>query len=211
MINTKYYKLERCEMTSLLPEKYFTVLEIGCGEGNFRNNLTKKNEYWGVELVDSAGKIAAQKLDHVLIGPYEELSNQIPDNYFDLVICNDVIEHMTDHDCFFQSIKNKISTNGFLIASIPNVRYHKNLYNLLIHKDWKYVDQGILDKTHMRFFTKKSILRTVVNHGFIVEECIGINDSWYKNFLDRCIYFASRKILGEDIKYLQFGIRLKKP
>lgn len=209
MINKKYYRCDRCEMTALLPKEYSRVLEIGCGEGNFRKNLNQINEYWGVELVESVGTIAAQNLDHVLIGAYEKISTQIPNNYFDLVICNDVIEHMTDHDDFFHSIKDKITKHGFLVASIPNVRYQLNLYNLLVNKDWQYTDAGILDKTHLRFFTKKSILKTVISHGFMVEECIGINSYWYKQFLKRCVYYAARKLLGEDIMYLQFGIRIR--
>lgn len=169
-----------------------------------------KNEYWGVELVEAVAEIAKTKLDHVLVGSYQEKTNEIPDNYFDLVVCNDVIEHMADHDYFFKSIKQKISHNGFLVFSIPNVRYHKNLYNLIVNKDWKYEDIGILDNAHLRFFTKKSILRTVDHHGFTIEDCIGINDYWFNKFWERCVYFVARTTLGEDIKYLQFGIRLKK-
>lgn len=210
MYTPNYYQCTRKEMRQLLPKSYSKVLEIGCGEGNFRNNLRLKNEYWGVELVEAVAEIAKTKLDHVLVGSYQEKTNEIPDNYFDLVVCNDVIEHMADHDYFFKSIKQKISHNGFLVFSIPNVRYHKNLYNLIVNKDWKYEDIGILDNTHLRFFTKKSILRTVDHHGFTIEDCIGINDYWFKKFWERCVYFVARTTLGEDIKYLQFGIRLKK-
>lgn len=98
---------------------------------------------------------ASNKLDKVLIGTYLEMYDKIPDDYFDLVICNDVIEHMIDTDIFFQTIKKKLKKDAYLIASIPNVRYMLNLFELLVQKDWEYKDAGIFDNTQRRFFTKK--------------------------------------------------------
>ena len=144
MTNTSYYKNYRKEMMLLLPEQYSKVLEVGCGEGNFRINLSQENEYWGVEPIEASARKASKKLDKVLIGTFNEMFDQIPDDYFDLVICNDVIEHMTDHEEFFQSIKKKIKKEGCLVASIPNVRYILNLIELLVKKDWEYKDSGIL-------------------------------------------------------------------
>ena len=205
-----YYKNDRKEMIPLLPKQYSKVLEIGCGEGNFRQNLRLEHEYWAVEPDRLSAKIAEKKIDTVLFGTYEEMYNQIPDAYFDLVICNDVIEHLIDHDKFFQSIKNKIGKKGCLIASIPNVRYVKNLNELLIKKDWEYKSDGILDRTHLRFFTEKSLKRTISDNGFIADQFIGINPYKKKGFgLRRTLYNLAISLFGQDLRFMQFGICIR--
>ena len=196
-------------MTSLLPNKYSKVLEIGCSEGDFRENLSQELEYWGVEPVEHAATIASKKLDKVLIGTYQEMSNHIPNDYFDLVICNDVIEHMVNPDEFFQSIKEKINSDGYLVASVPNVRYLYNLFEILVRKDWKYKNEGILDRTHLRFYTEKSLKRTIIDNGFLIDQFMGINPFWYGSGLKRCLFYFSILLFGKDVRFSQFGIRIR--
>jgi len=205
-----YYKNNRKEMIPVLPQQYSRVLEIGCGEGSFLENLSQDCEFWGVEPDGASARIAAEKIDTILIGTYEEMYDDIPDNYFDLVICNDVIEHFVDHDKFFQSIKRKFKKNGCLVASIPNVRFIKNLNELLIKKDWEYKNDGILDRTHLRFFTEKSLRRTIIDNGFVVDKFMGINPYKRKGFgLRRFLYNLAISLLGADLRYMQFGICIR--
>ena len=208
MTNTSYYKNYRKEMMLLLPEQYSKVLEVGCGEGNFRINLSQENEYWGVEPIEASARKASKKLDKVLIGTFNEMFDQIPDDYFDLVICNDVIEHMTDHEEFFQSIKKKIKKEGCLVASIPNVRYILNLIELIVKKDWEYKDAGILDRTHLRFFTEKSLKRTIIDSGFEIDQFKGIN-IYRSGGVKRYFFNVVFMLLGQDARCMQFGIRIK--
>jgi 2-polyprenyl-3-methyl-5-hydroxy-6-metoxy-1,4-benzoquinol methylase len=107
--------------------------------------------------------LAGEKLSTILIGSVEEQLDSLPDDYFDCIICNDIIEHLADPWKVMSSLKRKISPNGFFVCSIPNVLFWKNLYELLIKRDWKYVDSGILDKTHLRFFTKKVLYVSFMN------------------------------------------------
>ena len=166
----EYYDWQRKEILPLIPENYQKVLEIGCGTGNFRDNLKYHCEYWGVEPFEKAALQAEKKINKVLIGTYEEVVKELPNGYFDLVICNDVIEHMVDHNAFFQSIKTKMTNDSYLIGSIPNVRCFSNLYGLLKNKEWKYEESGILDYTHLKFFTEKSLKRTLQENGFIIHQ-----------------------------------------
>ena len=147
----------RSEVAAFLPTQYHKVLEIGCSYGTFRKNLEQPNEYWGIEPNPAVAQEAGQYLDKVLTGLFEEVLDQLPDSYFDLVICNDVIEHMADPDWFLELIKSKMTANASLVGSIPNVRHISNLKALLIQKDWQYEDAGILDRTHLKFFTQKSL------------------------------------------------------
>jgi len=205
-----YFKNNRKEMIPLLPQQYSKVLEIGCGEGVFRQNLSQDSEFWGVEPDRASAKVAAKKIETILIGTYEEMYNDIPNDYFDLVICNDVIEHLVDHDVFFQSIKKKLTKDGCLVASIPNVRYIKNLNELLVKKDWEYKSDGILDRTHLRFFTEKSLRRTIIDNGFVVDKFMGINPYKKKGFgVRRFLYNLAISLLGADLRYMQFGICIR--
>ena len=207
----EYYQYLRTEMIQFLPKEYKKVLEIGCAEGVFSGNLNPNSEIWGIELDEKSAEIAKKKMKYVLVGKYNQLYSELPENYFDLVICNDVIEHMEDHNFFFSSIKERIRVNGFLVASIPNVRHYKNLYELLIEKDWRYRDGGILDRTHLRFFTEKSIKRTLSKHGFVIERFLGIHKpkSLIILILLLIISIVSIGYYG-DLQYLQFGLSARK-
>ncbi|MDD2451419.1 MAG: class I SAM-dependent methyltransferase [Sulfurovum sp.] len=204
-----YYDGTRAEIVDFLPKKYLKVLEIGCGKGGFRTNLSKNCEYWGVEPYVPSANTAKQKLDKVLVGTFEQMLSVLPDNYFDLVICNDVIEHMPDHHQFYKDIKSKCVHNAYMIGSLPNVRYIVNLYHLLVKKEWRYEEEGILDRTHLRFFTLKSIEADFIDAAFNIEALKGINKISSKNILQRLKIKLAEFFLGEDILYLQFAFRVK--
>ncbi len=205
-----HFGTQRTEVADFLPNFYSRVLEIGCGYGHFRKNLKKSvTEYWGIEPYPSAAQIATGTLTKVLVGTYEQNIQYLPDKYFDLVICNDVIEHMPDHDIFFSTVKNKMSEASALIGSIPNVRYINNLVSLLVKKDWRYEEYGILDRTHLRFFTKKSIHWTMKEHGFEIERFSGINGASSKSLGPLIAKQVLCLLLGTDCRYQQFAFRVR--
>ena len=185
--NFFYYGNERPEILEFIPNDIKTILDVGCGYGGFLD-LIKRNlnvETWGIELVDSVAKTLDGHIDYILKGSIEENCLSLPNNYFDCITFNDVLEHLTYPDQVLISIKEKFSDKGVLVTSLPNVRYLRNLYNLIIRKDWKYEDSGILDKTHFRFFTKKSMVRMFKDSGYEVISINGIfklNDFKFKFF-----------------------------
>jgi hypothetical protein len=99
-------------------------------------------------------------------------------------------------------IRPKLSVNGIVIASIPNVRYFGNLYELLLKKDWEYKDSGILDTTHLRFFTKLSMKRMFEDAGYelIRQEGIKKITSWRFRLLNLLTFGFL-----DDTKYLRFA------
>jgi len=215
MINEKVgaYNSARTEMLPFLPKEYSKILEIGCDVGNFRQLFSQNCEYWGIEPFKGAADVAKTKLDKVLVDFYDDAEKQIPDNYFDCIIANDVIEHIEQPWLFLQSLKTKMSPNASLVLSVPNVRYYNNLIELLQDKDWKYRDYGILDITHLRFFTEKSIVRLLDEAGFEIEKMQGINPIKTTNLggrKERLKYWFIKLILGKDIGFLQFGVRCRK-
>lgn len=204
-----YYKGLRPEVAQFLPARYSRVLEIGCGEGGFRSYM-EPCEYWGVEPNHHAAAIARTVLSRVIEATYEDAFSQLPDHYFDMVICNDVIEHMVNPENFFSSIKQKLQVGAALVGSIPNVRYVGNLFELLFLKDWQYRDQGVLDRTHLKFFTEKSVRRLFQDHRFLIEQISGVNGVSLKGCsLRTLLKIIFILIIGADSRFLQFGFRVR--
>ncbi len=210
-----YYGQERREVAALLPATAARrVLEIGCGQGAFRSNFTADVDYWGVEPTADAAAIAQGRLTRLLRGTFEDHEAALPDGHFDLVICNDVIEHMIDHDRFLDAIKAKLAPGGAIVGSLPNVRFITNLYRLMVGRDWAYAESGILDTTHLRFFTRKSMARTFAAHGYRVERLEGLNPvgsshSGARRLIVRLVAGAAALVLGGDIRFVQFGFRIR--
>jgi 2-polyprenyl-3-methyl-5-hydroxy-6-metoxy-1,4-benzoquinol methylase len=217
-----YYSTVRPDMHRYLPKHFTRVLEVGCSAGGFSSQLKSGQvEVWGIEPNPEAAAIAQTRLDRVICSTYDEASTQLPSNHFDLVICNDVIEHMPDHDWFLRDIQTKMAPGGHLVGSLPNVRHITALIKLLAMKDWPYRDEGILDRTHLRFFTKKSIERTLRDNGFEVEKLGGNSGVIRHGFVkmkqpsNNVLRLVTAAIVGatlgyyNDIQYPQFGFRAR--
>lgn len=176
--NDWYYKEDRPEMLKYVPLSSKKILDIGCGEGLFAKALISVDrEVWGVELDSVAAKRAEQVLFRVLGGAIEDVMKDLPDQYFDLIIFNDVLEHLIDPYGVIFSIKEKLTKSGMILSSIPNLRYGKVLFNFLYKKDFTYTVFGILDITHMRFFTIRTMKDMFTNAGYKIRLMEGIHQS----------------------------------
>lgn len=200
---TDYYTQTRPEMLPFIPKHARRILDVGCSEGGFGAELKKafNAEVWGIEFVAAAAETAKQRLDRVFVGDVIEKMKELPDRYFDCVVFNDVLEHLVDPYQVLLLIRSKLSSTGLVVASIPNVRYFRNLFNLIVRGDWRYEGFGTLDKTHLRFFTKKSIKETFESLGYRIVGLQGINatPSW-KVAVFNFVTFG----FFADTRYLQF-------
>jgi 2-polyprenyl-3-methyl-5-hydroxy-6-metoxy-1,4-benzoquinol methylase len=171
-----YYKVRK-EMLNYLPETAKKILDIGCGNGAFSSLVKEKNnaEVWGIELMEEEAKVALNVLDKVFIGACENHLDALPEQYFDVIYLNDVLEHLVDPYSVLESLKSKLAPNGVVISSIPNVRFFRTFSKVFFSKDWKYEDHGVMDKTHLRFFTGKSIKRMYDESGYSIITHEGIN------------------------------------
>ncbi len=199
-----YYGYSRSELLEFVPPNAKKILDIGCGEGLFIKNIKKitKAETWGLELMPEIADKAKFNVDKLLIGRVEDLQNSIPDSYFDCIFFNDVLEHLLEPTDVLKMVKSKLSKDGIIIASIPNVRYLPNLYELIIKKDWEYKESGILDSTHLRFFTQKSMKRMFETAGYKLTMQKGINANL--NQIKFGVFNFLTFSLLSDSKYLQY-------
>ena len=191
-------------MLEFIPTHAKRVLDIGCAEGAFSLLVKEARgaEVWGIELDVVAATRAQEKIDTVLAGDIAGLIERLPKVYFDCIVCNDVLEHLVDPYTVLSTLKERLAPNGVIVFSLPNVRHFGNLKNLLIKKDWRYENEGILDKTHLRFFTEKSIRRMFADLGYELIAMRGLRPirSWKFALLNMLTLG-----LLSDARYLQFA------
>lgn len=164
-----YYGQRRLEMVDLLPARTTAVLDVGCGEGAFLDALRERRpdlRLAGIEPVETAGAAARRRGLHVVSGSFPD---DVPDGEaFDCIVFNDVLEHVVDPWDALRAAREVLGDGGCVVASIPNVRNLETLVALVRRGRWDYVDAGVLDRTHLRFFTRATILELFAGAGFEV-------------------------------------------
>ncbi len=154
-----YYGHARTEIAALLPARAGRVLEVGCGRGATLAWLKHKGlceHTTGIELFAQAAEAARAVVDLVEVGDAENLLDVVGrEGRFDAVLCLDVLEHLHDPWAFVARIPPLLNPGGVLIVSVPNVRHWRVSADLLFRGRWRYADAGVLDRTHLRFFTRE--------------------------------------------------------
>jgi SAM-dependent methyltransferase len=153
-----YFEYERPEMLVMIPDHVRRVLDVGCGAGRFGRLVKQERgaEVWGVESSLRACKEAENCLDRVVHGEFGGSLN-LPSSAFDVVVFNDVLEHMANPWAALEFTKQLLTDTGVVVASIPSIRHFPTLWKLVVRKEWRYQDAGTLDRTHLRFFTLRTI------------------------------------------------------
>ena len=208
-----YFEETREEMLRFIPESSRRLLDVGCGSGGFGALLKKSRpaEVWGVEPFASAARLAAGRLDRVIHGAFPP-DGELPVSYFDCITFNDVLEHLVDPYSALRYARTLLSPQGVVVCSIPNIRHFPTIWRLLIHGEWKYRDCGTLDKTHLRFFTRSSIIEAFQREGYSIETVVGINS--YRGVPDCSLrvwklYKAINALTRgkfDDLKFQQFAV-----
>lgn len=169
----------------------------------------------GIELVPDVAAAAAEVLDHVHTGDAERVIDQLVQQHaqFDLVIVADVLEHMTDPWRVVRQARELLSNEGFIVASIPNVRHISIIAGLFLKGRWDYADAGILDRTHLRFFTRTSIRDMFQDSGFTIEQwttsTVGTNPK-HRVAAQLAGLFLLNPSLGDDLVAMQYLFRCRK-
>jgi len=195
-------------MLKYVPPGTKTSLEFGCGYGGFSALVKDKfdAETWAVEINEEAAQEAEKILDKVINNDAAKSLDDIPENYFDCIILFDILEHLLDPSALLSALKNKLSNKGVIVASIPNIRYYRTFFELVIHGNWDYKDHGILDRTHLRFFTYKSIVKMLNLLDFEILVLEGIHPTSSRTF--KVLNVALLNSLA-DIRYKHFAIVVK--
>lgn len=172
-----YYRYTRQEMLRFVPANVQRVLELGCAEGVFAATVKERTgaEVWGIEFNPQAAERARAVIDRVLVGDADAQIAELPDSYFDAIVCNDILEHLVDPGATLTRLRRTLKAEGVVVASLPNIRYAPALSKVVFRKDFPQDDEGIFDRTHLRFFTRKSMVRLFETAGFTMRRTKGIN------------------------------------
>ena len=204
-----YPDFDRPLLASLVPINAEKILDIGCNQGKFGFSLKASRpnvEVWGVEPDGPSSLIAKERLDHVIVDKFHD-NNPLPNDYFDLITFNDSLEHMTDPAHALSICQKKIKKGGKILCCVPNVRHIENLEHLIFDRDWRYEIEGVRDRTHLRFFTEKSIIRLFTETGFKVDQVMGVSEDWWdKRKLIRRFFFRFFPKFTQDMKYVQLVV-----
>jgi ubiquinone/menaquinone biosynthesis C-methylase UbiE len=142
------------------------VLEIGCACGatllQIKNQFPKA-ELYGVELNQHAATLA-QRFANIQDADVEKVINY-PDNFFDYILLPDVLEHLYNPWSVLENLRRVLKDSGTIIASIPNTM-HVSVVRALMQGLWTYTEQGLLDRTHIRFFTYAEIDKMFKSNGY---------------------------------------------
>lgn len=168
---SEYYSYCRRDLIQLVPEEANSILEIGCGIGNTGKALKEINGsryVVGIDIVPEVKSEAEKVYDEFILANIENTDLKYQDGFFDCIMYGDVLEHLVDPWGILKKHKRLIKDKGYIVASIPNIRHYRIIRDLLFKGKFEYKDSGILDITHLRFFTLDSIISLFQESGYTV-------------------------------------------
>jgi 2-polyprenyl-3-methyl-5-hydroxy-6-metoxy-1,4-benzoquinol methylase len=160
-----YFRGQRINVAELIKTGSHRVLDVGCGVGNFGAYLkqtNRANEVIGLEINQQAAEEAKLNLDGVYCldlnrVDVKECLPKEDTRPFDYITCNDVLEHLVDPWAMLVKLTEYLAEDGKIVVSLPNVRHWSVWMPLLLRGRWDYQDAGIMDRTHLRFFTQSTM------------------------------------------------------
>ncbi|MBC2933607.1 bifunctional 2-polyprenyl-6-hydroxyphenol methylase/3-demethylubiquinol 3-O-methyltransferase UbiG [Nocardioides sp. zg-1228] len=207
-VDSPYWSESRAHVADLVPDSARRVLDVGCNDGTFGAGLKARvpgREVWGIEPHDLDAAAAAQKLTGVACGFYPDALKEVP-GAFDCVSFNHVLEHMTDPWHALRVTRERLHPGGVIVGELPNIRHLPFLFDLAVRGRFDYVDSGLLDRTHLRFFTRSSAHDLFATAGYEVEEFFPVVAMGNARFPRASRVVA--KAVG-DLSYLAFAFRAR--
>lgn len=155
------------------------VLDVGCATGFMGEYLIRKKKcrVYGVEQRSKEAELAKKKLTKVILADIEhgDSVDQILDvsknEKFDVILATSLVEHLKDQSLFIKSCKKLLKPNGIMLISTPNIA-HWTIRLSLLKGNFDYTEYGILDDTHLHFFTIKTFRKLFEENNCTVKELV---------------------------------------
>jgi 2-polyprenyl-3-methyl-5-hydroxy-6-metoxy-1,4-benzoquinol methylase len=142
------------------------VLEVGCSTGYVTEHLVAAgNTVTGIDIDPEAAELAERFATRVHVADLDLVpASTLTDERFDVIVLGDVLEHLRDPDAALADLLTLLTDDGRVVVSVPNVA-HADLRLLLLEGRWTYQETGLLDRTHLRFFTRSSLRGLLADAG----------------------------------------------
>jgi len=175
--HASYFEDNRSEMAAFVPSHAKVILEVGCGNAAFAAMLKASRNVviTCIEPFEPAAVIARQRVDRVICSSIEDGVSELGSERFDCIVANDVLEHLVDPWDAVSKLSVLLKPEGAIVASVPNVRYLPVFNDYVLRGEWRYRQSGVLDRTHLRFFTQASLRDLFESSGLRVDQLEGIN------------------------------------
>lgn len=144
------------------------VLEVGCSVGHVTEHLVAAgNTVVGVELDPDAAREARRFALDVHVADIDRAPlDELVDGPFDVVVFGDVLEHLRDPSAALAAACRLLAPDGHVVVSVPNVA-HADVRLMLLEGRWEYQEHGLLDDTHLRFFTREGLRSLLAASGLV--------------------------------------------
>jgi 2-polyprenyl-3-methyl-5-hydroxy-6-metoxy-1,4-benzoquinol methylase len=208
-----YFSTSRREIVDLIPPYSQRVLEVGCGDGStlaFLRDQRLCGETVGIEVFPQAAGLARAHADRIFCLDVERDGLPADLGKFDLILILDVLEHLVDPWVVLEGLVSlHLAPGGTLLASIPNARHFSLVLPLILCGKFEYAERGILDRTHMRFFTRSSALAMMRGAGLDVQQVrsTSLSSRTRSRFLNRATLGLFSEFLS--LQYLIVGAQSK--
>jgi GT2 family glycosyltransferase/2-polyprenyl-3-methyl-5-hydroxy-6-metoxy-1,4-benzoquinol methylase len=149
-----------------------TIVDFGCATGYMARLMSQREcVVTGVEINEKAAEVARQYCKNVVVADLDIASvlDIFQEQTFDIAVFGDVLEHLRNPWKVLIETKKILSDNGYVVASIPNIA-HGAIRLALMEGKFQYQELGILDNTHLRFFTRKTVQELFENAGYLIEK-----------------------------------------
>ena len=201
-----YFSGSRKEMLAFIPSRVRRLLEIGCGNAAFAADLkaSRDIEIIAIEPYGAAASIAVTRVDRLIEKSVEAGIEDLIGERFDCIVANDVLEHLTEPWLILSQLRSLLNIGGVVVVSLPNVRFLPVFKNYILEAQWRYEKDGVMDRTHLRFFTRSSIEEMFESAGFRIERICGINEIVFPWKFGLLNFLCGHKF--EDVRFRQFAV-----
>lgn len=199
----QYGPNQRQEIASLLPTGAVRLLDIGCNDGSFGQyvkSIRPGSFVVGMEADAGQSAVASSRLDLVVNDYFPEGIDKVKE-LFEVVSFNHVIEHLPDPWGALKKCREVLLPNGIIVGQVPNIRYMMPVWDLVARGRWRYTDTGILDRTHLRFYTRSGLVDLLSESGYIATALFGSNAVGSRRYPRASRIAAS---VGRDFAYGSF-------
>ncbi len=198
----QYFHFKRTNLVDMLPSVKGKVLDIGCAAGGTLEYLKSKGASYavGIDIDKEAISIAEKKnLDLVFAGNVEKDKMPFPEKEFDCIIMADILEHLYNPWEILKKMTSYLKDDGYMLLSIPNIKHYSILARLVLYDEWSYCEAGILDNTHIRFFTMKETKRMLDGAGLKIVTVKDVTSTKGKmKFLNTILFNKLRSFISSQ-------------